>query len=149
MRLRDHSVRLSKERLEPTVSLGEAARLARLVKLAGRTVVLACGGFTSNKSMSAAPRTFPSLRAGDLVVLATAPASERGTRIESDVGGPPINRWDRPERTTPVDTVFVGGSTSCDELALALRPHVCLIHRDDGPRNPRRVHCQVDAQDRH
>lgn len=65
MRLRDHSARLSKERVEPTVSLGEAARLARLVKLAGRIVVLACGGFTSNKSMSAAPRAFPSLRAGD------------------------------------------------------------------------------------
>jgi len=65
VRLRDRSARLSKERVELTVSLGEAVRLARLVKFAGRIVVLACGGFTSNKSMSAAPRAFPSLRAGD------------------------------------------------------------------------------------
>lgn len=149
MRLRNHSVRLSKERVESTVSLGEAARLARLVKLAGRIVVLACGGFTSSKSMSAAPRAFPSLRAGDLVVLATALTLERGTGIESDVGSPPINCWDHSECTLPVDAVFVGGSTSCDELARSLRPHVCLIHRNDGPCDLRRVYCQVDAQDRH
>lgn len=149
MRLSDHSARLSKERVELTVSLSEAARLARLVKLAGRIVVLACGGFTSNKSMSAVPRGFPSLRAGDLVVLATAPTPERDTGIESDVGDPSVNRWDHLERTSPVDTVFVDGSASCDELARALRPHVCLIHRDDGPCDPRRVYCQVDVQDRH